>query len=84
MLAVLPLGKVCLYLRPTPVSFLLDVFQEGCPRIHNRFEGIFAAWSHTFVRVKQHREFSIRFVDFIPMKKAELYVSSRASPTHCI
>lgn len=70
MLAILPLGKVCLYLRPTLVffCFLLDVFQEGCPGIHNCFEGIFTAGRYTFVRVKQHREFPIRFVDLIPTK----------------
>lgn len=69
MLAMSPLGKICLYLRLTPVIssyFLLDVFQEGCPGIHNCFEGIFTARGHTLVRVKQHSKFSICFIDFIP------------------
>lgn len=83
MLAILPLGKVCLYLRPTLVFFsyfLLDVFQEGCPGIHDGFEGIFAAGSYTFVRVQQHSESPIRFIDFIPTKRSEALRQQQGQP----
>lgn len=75
-----------LYLRPALVFFsyfLLDVFQEGCPGIHDRFEGIFTTRCHALVGVKQHGEFPVGFVDFIPTRKKPSCTSATGSaPTH--
>lgn len=64
--------------------FLLDVFQQGCSGIHNRFEGIFTTRCYTFVRVKQHSKFPICFIDFIPANKKQSSMSvERSAPTLC-
>ena len=83
MLVISLLGRVSLYVRPTLVCvsyFLFDVFQEGCPGIHNCFEGIFTTRRHALVRVKQHSEFPIGFVDFIPTREQQSSVSATGQP----
>lgn len=80
------LGRVSWYLRPTLVFlsyFLLDVLQEGCPGVHNCFEGIFATRRHALVRVKQHREFPVGFVDFVPRREQQGPVSATGRPRPC-
>lgn len=47
---------------------LLDVFEKRGPGVHHRFEGIFAAGSHTLIRVEQHGQLPIGFVHFIPRR----------------
>lgn len=47
---------------------LLDVFEKRGPGVHHRFEGIFAAGSHTLIGVEQHGQLPIGFVHFIPRR----------------
>lgn len=60
------------YLQGKPVctephtSFLLDVLQDGRAGVHHRFEGVLTPRRHAFVRVEQHRQPPIGFVDFVP------------------
>lgn len=53
------------------LCLLLDVFQEGCPGIHNCFEGIFTARRYTFVWVKQYSQLPVGLIDFLPVKSSQ-------------
>lgn len=48
------------------LSFLLDVLQQGSPGIDDRFEGILTAGRHALVRVQQHGELAVGFIDLVP------------------